>query len=181
VPAFCSAVATGPETPAKLSGVASARALRASFLDAVRGRGRRVDGLAEHRLDRRDEHELVAVVAGPLGDRADRLGDAVGRVDALDRRAREALGDAGVVHGRTADPDEDRRVRARDDVDDVDLEGRDVGPADDAVARAAHPALHAGQRHDRVARRVSGRGDEQGQERGEARREAHAGHGWREQ
>ena len=116
---------------ARDAGEAQRRRQRA-HLALERGRHRlgargRVDLLAEHRLDRRHEHELVAVVAGALGDRADRLGDAVGGVDALDRRAREALGDARGVDGGTADGHEDLGVGTGEHVDDVDVEGRDLG------------------------------------------------------
>ena len=64
--------------------------------------------------------------------------------------------------------------------DDIDVEARDLGAADHAVAGAVHAALDAGERHDRIPRLRGGR-NQQGQERGEAHRKARSEHGSPEQ
>ena len=112
--------------------------------------GRRVHGLAKHLLDRRHQHDVVAVLADPLGDRP-RVLERPERIGAVDRRAREPLGDAARVDRGPRHLDEDPRPLARllHDVDHLDVERRDRRPLDHGLAGALHPGLHLGQRHDR--------------------------------
>ena len=113
---------------------------------------RGLDGLAEHLLDRRHEHHVVSVLPDSFGDRARVLGRAE-RVGAVDRRAREPLGDAGGVDRRPGHLHEDPRPLARrvHDVDHLNVERRDRRALNHGLARAVHSGLHLRQRHDRAA------------------------------
>jgi hypothetical protein len=90
--------------------------------------GRRGGTRAQDRLDRRGQHDLVAVVADALRDRP-------GVAPAADdRRAREARTDTGGVHRRARDSHEqtgaaDSRV-AGDHVEHADVERGDLGAVD---------------------------------------------------
>ena len=77
---------------------------------ARRGGGRRGRRVAKHLLDRRDEHDVVAVLADALGDRAGVAAHAAG-ARAQDRGAGEAGTDAGGVDRRTGRAHEDPRSR----------------------------------------------------------------------
>ena len=73
---------------------------------------------------------------------------------AVDRRAREAGPDAGLVDRRAGDAEQDPRALAAvvgEHVDDLDRERRDRRPAHDAVAGAVHARRDLRQRHDRIA------------------------------
>ncbi len=142
------------------------------------GRARRVDGVAEDRLDRRREHDLAAVLADRLGDRADHARRPLG-VGAVDRRAGEARPDARLVDRRPGRTDHDPRSRARgavvDHVHHLDRERRDLRPAHDRVARALQPGPDVAERHHGIAGDRVRRGQEQGGDGGGDESSAHGG------
>ena len=88
---------------------------------APRAGGGRVAAVAQHLLDRRGQHDVVAVLAEALGDRA-----GVARRPQIHRGAREAGPDAGRVDGRARHADQDARAAeaglGRDHVQDLDVE-----------------------------------------------------------